>query len=145
MKLSTRSRYGMRAVFDLAKAYGDGPLQIKSIAKTEDISNKYLEQLISILKSAGLVRSVRGPKGGYYLSRPPEKINLSEVFRVLEGPFLPVDCLVESDYCGKCSDCMMKMVWTKLQNSVDEVLGAITLADLVKLSENGGVSCNYQI
>ena len=91
MKLSTRSRYGVRALLELAIDYDKGPLQIKTIADREKISNKYLEQLIAILKSAGLVTSIRGPKGGYVLSRPPAEIQLSEVFKVLEGPITIFD------------------------------------------------------
>jgi len=91
MKLSSRSRYGLRAILELAVEYGNGPLQIKTIAEREDISNKYLEQLVAMLKASGLVRSIRGPKGGYELTRPPGDVKLSEVFTTLEGPVVAVD------------------------------------------------------
>ena len=137
MKLSTRSRYGMRAVLDLARNYGNGPLQIKAIAQNEDISNKYLEQLISILKSAGMVRSLRGPRGGYMLVNHPSEVTLGDVFRVLEGPFVPVECIGDSGYCGRYSDCLMREVWVKLQKSIDDVLDAITMQDLVEKYGDG--------
>jgi len=136
MKLSTRSRYGIRAALDLAKNYGNGPLQIKAIAKTEDISNKYLEQLISILKAAGMVRSVRGPKGGYMLAKDPSEVTLGDIFKILEGPFVPVECLGDSSYCDKCGDCLMRPVWAKLQGAIDDVLDGMTLKDLADQSKN---------
>jgi Rrf2 family cysteine metabolism transcriptional repressor len=132
MKLSTRSRYGVRALLELAIDYDKGPLQIKTIAERENISNKYLEQLIAILKSAGLVVSVRGPKGGYMLSRPPGQILLSEVFKVLEGPITMFDCLVDKAYCTRCGDCLTKKIWLKMQDAISDVLSSITLLDMAK-------------
>lgn len=135
----------MRAALDLALNYGKGPLQIKAIAKNEDISNKYLEQLISILKAAGIVRSIRGPKGGYMLSRPPAEITLNEVFSVLEGPFVPVECIEDTDACGKCPECAIREVWCNLKNAIEGVLNDVTLEDLAKKSEGLHETVNYQI
>jgi Rrf2 family transcriptional regulator, cysteine metabolism repressor len=132
MKLSTRSRYGVRALLELAIDYKKGPLQIKTIAEREKISNKYLEQLISILKTAGLVLSVRGPKGGYTLAKPPEEIKLKDVFLILEGPVTTFDCLVDKDYCTRCGDCLTKNIWLKMQAAINEVLGSITLKDMAE-------------
>ena len=145
MKLSTRSRYGMRASFELAKEYGNGPLQIKTIAQREGISNKYLEQLVSIMKAAGLVRSIRGPKGGYELAKDPREVKLSEVFRILEGPFVALECIEHSDYCERCPECVMRGVWSKLHESMQAVMDKITLQDLVDECETGQSPANYQI
>ncbi|AQT69599.1 Cysteine metabolism repressor [Anaerohalosphaera lusitana] len=131
MKLSTRSRYGLRALLDLAKHVDEGPLQIKSIADREDISSKYLEQLMAILKSAGLVRSVRGPKGGYMLAKKPEEIRLSDVFVTLEGPMTPVECVEHTDYCSRCTDCITRQVWIEIHQAIMTVLESTTLQDLV--------------
>lgn len=132
MKLSTRSRYGVRALMELAIDYEKGPLQIKVIAERENISNKYLEQLIAILKASGLVVSIRGPKGGYKLSRKPEEITLSEVFRVLEGPITMFDCLVDKNFCTRCGDCLTKKIWIQMEDAITGVLKAITLADMAR-------------
>ena len=146
MKLSTRSSYGMRAVLELALEYGKGPLQIKTMAQREGISNKYLEQLVAILKSSGLLRSVRGPKGGYLLAKRPADVTLYEVFRVLEGPMDIVECLVHEDYCPRCSDCITRKVWLKIANAMTDVLNSITLQDLADESrKHEQKTVDYQI
>ena len=147
MRLSTRSRYGVRALLELALNYNKGPLQIKIIAEREKISNKYLEQLISVLKTSGLVLSVRGPKGGYVLAKPPEEINLSDVFVVLEGPLTTFDCLVDKSYCTRCGDCLTKNIWLKMQEAINGVLTAITLRDMANdaVKHKEGQNPTYQI
>ncbi len=131
MKLSSRSRYGFRAILELALEYGDGPLQIKTIAQREGISNKYLEQLVAMLKSAGLVRSLRGPHGGYVLARAPNEVNLSDVFRTLEGPLFAVECLEHPDFCSRYSDCVPRQIWSEMQDAMLNVLETKTLQDMV--------------
>jgi Rrf2 family protein len=145
MKLSSRSRYGLRAILDLALEYGGGPLQIKAIAEREDISNKYLEQLMTILKTAGLVRSLRGPKGGYLLTKPPNEVRLSEVFTVLEGPLVTVECLRHPEYCPRCAECITRQVWAQIQDAMLGVLESITLQDLVDKARGIDKNANYQI
>lgn len=145
MKLSSRSRYGFRAILELAVEYGNGPLQIKVIAEREDISNKYLEQLIAMLKASGLVRSIRGPRGGYMLTRPPAEVKLSEIFTTLEGPPISVDCLEHPEYCPRCTDCVTREVWEKMQQAMMDVLEGITLQDLVDKTQSGESSGSYQI
>ena len=145
MRLSSRARYGMRAVLELALEYGKKPMQIKTIAEREDISNKYLEQLVAMLKSAGLVRSVRGPRGGYVLSRPPAEISLKEVFWTLEGPMIAVECLEHPEFCPRCTDCTTRQVWQELQDAVTGVLESYTLADLVDKSIRSKRSVSYSI
>jgi Rrf2 family protein len=131
VKLSTRTRYGTRALFELARNYGKGPLQIRVIARQEEISGKYLEQLMAMLKSAGFVRSVRGAKGGYILVRTPNQIKLSEVFNCLEGPVALVECIEDESYCARISDCVTRQVWNQVQEAITNVLQSITLQDLV--------------
>lgn len=131
MKLSSRSRYGFRAILELALEYGKGPMQIKTISDRESISNKYLEQLIAMLKASGLVRSMRGPKGGYVLSRPPNEIRLSEIFTTLEGPLLTVECLDHPEICPRCAECVTRDLWAEMQEAVLKVLEGKTLQDMV--------------
>lgn len=145
MKLSSRTRYGMRAVLELAMEYGKKPMQIKAIADREDISNKYLEQLIAMLKAAGLVRSIRGPRGGYVLARPPQEISLKDVFLTLEGPMVPVECLEHPEFCPRCTDCATREIWHELQDSIMRVLESYTLHDLVNRSAQSKKAANYNI
>jgi len=144
MKLSSRSRYGFRAILELAVEYGNGPLQIKTIAQREDISNKYLEQLVAMLKASGLVRSIRGPKGGYELTRPPGDVKLSEVFTTLEGPVVAVECLEHPEFCSRCTECVTRDVWAQMQAAIMGVLESMTLQDLVDKTRQGQAE-NYQI
>ena len=144
MKLSTRTRYGIRAILELAKNHGKGPLQIKTIAQRQDISVKYLEQLITILKSAGFVRSIRGSKGGYMLAKAPNEIKLNDVFNALEGPTATVECIENENYCARVADCVARQVWVQLQEAIDNVLKAITLQDLVDRTKDKR-TLNYQI
>jgi Rrf2 family protein len=143
MKLSTRTRYGIRAIVELAQYEGERPLQLKAIAERQDISVKYLEQLMGVLRSAGLVRSVRGSKGGYVLARLPEQIRLSEVFHCLEGPITTTECVGDEDYCKRSADCAAREVWTEVEAAINRVLDAITLADMVEKARVRGA--DYQI
>lgn len=130
MKLSTRTRYGVRALLELTSNTASGPLQLKVIGERQNISVKYLEQLMVVLKSAGLVRSVRGAKGGYILARPSEDIKLSEVFNILEGPVSTAECVTNENYCGRVSDCVIRGVWQRVEEAINGVLGSITLKNL---------------
>jgi len=147
VKLSTRSRYGTRAVLELALHQGKGPLQTKIIAERQGISLKYLEQVMSALKSGGFVRSFRGSKGGYILAREANQIKLSEVFNALEGPIITVECLDDLDYCPQIADCIAREVWSEVQGAIQTVLESITLQDLVDRAERkrNDKKVNYQI
>ena len=146
MKLSTRSRYGMRAVLELALEYGKGPLRIKTIASREDISSKYLEQLVAILKSSGLVRSFRGPKGGYTLAKAPSEITLYEIFKVFEGESAVVLGLEDTAVAAGPADLVTRQVWMQVQTAMLEVLESKTLQDLVdEVKKVGDRALNYQI
>jgi Rrf2 family cysteine metabolism transcriptional repressor len=144
MKLSTRTRYATRAILELAEHFGQGPLQTRVIAKHQEISIKYLEQIMSALKSAGIIRSQRGAKGGYVLSQPPEKIKLSEIFDIFEGPTMTVECAVNEKYCDKSDDCVARQVWCEIQKAIKGILESITLQDALEKAKNSKPA-DYQI
>lgn len=134
MKLSTKGRYGVAAMYDLAMHYGEGPVALRSVAERQGISEHYLEQLIAILRKAGFVKSNRGAQGGYMLVRDPAQISVGDVIRVMEGPITLVDCLLSdefnNDYCEKAGECVTRGVWLKVRDSINGVLDSIFLADL---------------
>jgi len=145
MKLSTRTRYGIRAILEVAGNHSKRPLQTKIIAQNQDISVKYLEQLMAILKSAGFVRSIRGSKGGYILAKPANQIRLSDVFGALEGPSaINVECLENKSYCAQAADCVARQVWAQVEQAIKNVLQSITLQDLVDRTKDRK-TLNYQI
>ena len=131
MKLSTRGRYGIHAMYDLAEHYGDGPQSIKLIAERQRIPEAYLEQLIGILRREKLVVSNRGAQGGYRLVRPPAEVTVGEVLRALEGGMNLVDCLLEEDSCGKSCACPSRIVWMKLQDGLNQIVDGISLQDMI--------------
>ena len=133
MKISTKGRYGLRTMVDLAINYDMGFIPLKDIAKRQDLSEKYLEQIMTPLNRSGLVKSVRGAQGGYALKYPAEKITVGMVLRALEGSLSPVDCIDKGDNCTRSEACITIFVWKKLKNAIDDVVDNITLADLVRL------------
>lgn len=132
MKLSTRGRYATRALLELALRPGDNPATLKDIAQRQQISIRYLEHLITPLVAAGIVRSMRGPKGGIALARSPQEIRLSEVIQLLEGSTAPVECLDNPAGCARSATCVTRDVWGELRKAMDNVLGSTTIADLVE-------------
>ena len=129
---------------ELAAHHNEGPLQLRIIAERQDISVKYLEQLMAILKTGGFIRSIRGAKGGYILADEPKKIKLDGVFKCLEGTSAAVDCLDDKGSCSRASDCVTRQVWQKLQDAVDSVLCSLTMQDLAdRASQKSAV--NYEI
>jgi Rrf2 family transcriptional regulator, cysteine metabolism repressor len=146
MKLSTRTRYGMRALLDMALQGGGQPIQLKDIAQRQQISLSYLEHLIIPLISAGFVKSTRGAKGGVNLARPADEIHLDEVMEILEGPLAPVDCLRSADGCARTGKCATQDVWSDLKNAMDKVLKSYTLQQLAerqKTKSSSGSSMYY--
>ena len=131
MKLSTRGRYGIHAMYDLALNASGGPQSIKAIAEREGIPEAYLEQLIAVLKRKGLVNSTRGAQGGYMLARQPEEITVGDVLRALEGGLSLVDCIDEEDACGKSCACPSRIVWMKLRDGLNAIVDGITLRDMI--------------
>jgi Rrf2 family protein len=121
-------------MFDLAQNYGSGPIPLNSIAQRNSISEHYLEQLIAVLRKAGLVKSVRGAQGGYILSKSPEAITIGDIIRVLEGPIAPVDCVSEEEPepCNNAEFCVTRSIWARVRDSVADVLDSITLADMLE-------------
>lgn len=131
MKLSTRGRYGIHAMYDLALYGIDSPQPTKAIAERQRVPEAYLEQLVAILRKAGLVKSVRGAQGGYMLSRPPAEITVGQVLRALEGDLAVVDCLAEEDACDKACTCPTRVVWQKLRDGLNDIVDGITLKDML--------------
>ena len=139
MKISTKGRYALRLMLDLASDVSNKPVSIKEIANRQEISDKYLEQIISVLNSAGFVRSVRGPQGGYMLKNRPENYTVGMILRLTEGSLAPVSC-VEDDApeCDRMDSCATMRVWKQLNDAINSVVDNITLADLVEWQKNNG-------
>ena len=135
MKLSTRSRYGTRLMLDMAQHYNEGPIHLGDIAKRQDVSVKYLEQIIIPLKKTPYVKSVRGPKGGHVLARPPEEITVGEIVALLEDGVNLVECSERPDSCGRAENCLTRHIWREAGQAMFAKLNSITLADLVKISQ----------
>ncbi len=131
MKLSTRGRYGIHLMYDLALNADGGPQSIKAIAEREGMPDAYLEQLIAVLKREKLVTSTRGAQGGYMLARRPEEITVGEVLRVLEGGLSLMEGLDEDDACGKSCACPSRIVWLKLRDGLNAIVDGITLRDMI--------------
>lgn len=137
MKLSTKGRYGLKAMFELALNEGKGPIPLKKIGLRQNISDQYLEQLFLNLRKANLVKSVRGAYGGYLLSRAAKDITVGDILRVLEGPIAPSECVLYSDLdCELMNTCVTKVIWEKIKKSIEDVIDSISLEDMVKDYEN---------
>ena len=138
MKLSTRGNYGLRAVYELTRHYGQGPLAIRQISERQNIPLKYLEQLLYRLKKSGIIESVRGPSGGYVLSDDPDNFSVGDVLRVLEGPIHMSGCIRnhDNDHCIRDERCISNILWAEIEKKFDEVLNDISLNDLTKLDYN---------
>lgn len=132
MKLSTKGRYGTRALLDIALHQDDSPVKLKVIAQRQQISLHYLEHIIAPLIAAGLLRSTRGAYGGVSLGKPPQEIVLSEVIQVLEGSITPVECVDDANVCSRADICVTRDVWTEVKKAMTGVLESVTLQDLVQ-------------
>lgn len=129
MIISTKGRYGVRAVFVLAQKYAEGPQSIKSIAQDQSISETYLEQLFATLRKAGIIRSTRGASGGYILANDPSEITVGSVLEALEGPLTPADCVTGG--CKSSADCTAHAIWKRIYNGINDVIYSITLQDML--------------
>jgi Rrf2 family transcriptional regulator, iron-sulfur cluster assembly transcription factor len=136
MKLSTRSRYGTRLVLDMAQRYQEGPIQLGAIAKRQDISVKYLEQLIIPLKKAQYVKSVRGVKGGHMLTKSPDEITVGEIVTLLEGSVSLTECTENPAVCKRSDKCLTRLVWKEATQAIYEKLNSTTLSDLLKIEQS---------
>ena len=133
MRISTKGRYAVRLMLDLATNYSGEPIRLKDVAKRQDVSDKYLEQIISTLNNAGYVRSVRGPMGGYSLQRPPEEYTIGMILRLTEGSLAPVECVEDTlSDCNRSESCVTRILWKKLNDAINDVVDHITLEDLLE-------------
>lgn len=132
MKISTKGRYGLTIMIELAKKYGEGPVSLKSIAQANDLSEHYLEQLIAPLRNAGLVRSIRGAYGGYVLADEPSKITAGDIIRVLEGPITPVEGIENEEP-------VKRALWIRIRDAVKAVLDNTTIEDLANHKDEGEI------
>ncbi|HEY48495.1 MAG TPA: Rrf2 family transcriptional regulator [Dehalococcoidia bacterium] len=130
LRISTKGRYGTKALLDLAVCYGKGPVHVRNLAKSQRISERYLEQVLILLKVAGLVRSIRGAHGGFILARPPSEISLAEIIGAMEGSVSLVECVDHPGVCPHSARCVTRDMWVSMKNSLVGVLEAITLQDL---------------
>ena len=135
MKISTKGRYALRLMLDLATEGNGKPVSIKDIAGRQDISEKYLEQIISSQNRAGYVKSVRGSQGGYLLKMDPKEYTVGMILRVTEGSLAPVDC-AEDGSCDRVSTCATAMLWKKISDAVNDVVDHTTLADLLEWQQD---------
>ncbi|MDD3277666.1 MAG: Rrf2 family transcriptional regulator [Lachnospiraceae bacterium] len=137
MRISTKGRYALRLMLDLATNHTGEPIRLKDVAKRQEISEKYLEQIISILNKAGYVKSIRGPQGGYLLKREPEEYTVGMILRLTEGSLAPVECVEnENDSCSRREGCVTVTLWKQLNDAINGVVDHVTLEDLVNWQTN---------
>ncbi len=132
MKVSTKGDYGVRALVELAHHFGQGPVQSAEIAARQEVPEPYLDQLLTTLRRAGFIRSVRGPQGGHALIREPHEVKLSEVMVALEGSLAPIACVDDPDACTKRGGCVQRDVWERVRDATREILDGVTIADLAE-------------
>ncbi len=145
MRVSTKGRYGLRTLVDIALHQNNGAVTLNDIAKRQDISVKYLWQVINPLKTSGLLSVTRGAKGGYILAKRPDEIDMLEVVNTLEGPLSLVECLIKDDACDRIDSCVARSVWMEVNQSITKVLKGITLAEVLRRYENSAEVNNYVI
>ena len=142
MKVSTKGDYGVRALVELAHHYGEGPVQSAGIASRQEIPEPYLDQLLTTLRRAGFIRSVRGPQGGHALIRQPDELKLSDVIVALEGSLASIACVDDADACTKEGGCAQREVWEQVRDATQAILEGVSIADLAEkereYSRNGG-------
>lgn len=135
MILSTKGRYGLKAVFELSINYGLGPVTLKKISEKYDISESYLEQLFAKLRKGGYIDTVRGPQGGYLLAKSPKEITVGMILRTLEGNITASEC-INNEICSRESICATRVIFEKIENSINNVIDNITLADMYEEQKN---------
>ncbi len=146
MKLSTKSRYGTRAMMDIALHSNSGSCMLKDISQRQDVSAKYLDHILSSLRKAGLIKNIRGKYGGYSLTRPSAEITMKDIIGAVEGSIAPVECVDSSSACDKTGICSARDLWVRVKEAIEDVLESTTLANLVESrnkKETTGV--NYTI
>lgn len=147
LRLSTKGQYGVRAMFEIAKGYNFGPITIKEIAERQSVSVSYLEQILNRLRKAGIIKSVKGPGGGYILSRKPDNISIGSILRELEGPVAITSCLDPKEGCIRIEGCVTHLLWKALGENIEAFLDDMKLNDLLTGSQpmtiRGAVSRRY--
>jgi len=138
MKVNTKVRYGLRAILQIADAYGGDPVPVSAISQTQEISGKYLEQVIGALRRADLVVSRKGVRGGYTVARDPKDISLWEIISALDNQTALVDCVIEPEVCDRADDCLTRSIWTLLSRRMQEFWSSFTLADLLVTMREAG-------
>ena len=131
MKMSTKGRYGIKAMLELALVYEIETMSVKSIAKKQNISELYLEQIFSMLRKAQLIKSVRGAKGGYSLTRNPKNITIKNIIDVVEGPISISDCIEKDANCDNLDKCATRVLWVKIRDAIDNIFSSVTLHDII--------------
>jgi len=145
MRISMKADYGIRAMVDLARHYGEGPVQTSEIAARQFIPEPYLDQLLTVLRKAGLIRSIRGPQGGHMLMRPPSQITMGEVVAALEGNIAVLDCLDDMGACQLSERCGQRSVWQEVRAVTRRILDSVTLQDLLEREEQAETRVIYHI
>jgi Rrf2 family protein len=132
LRLSTKGQYGVRAMFEIARGYPEQPISIRGISERQEVSVAYLEQILNTLRKAGLIHSVKGPGGGYLLSRSPSMVSIGAILKELEGPVTITSCMDPLEGCSRVDSCVTHMLWRSLGEKIEGFLGTITLDDLLK-------------
>ncbi len=145
MRISTKGRYGLRTLMDISMHQSKGPVTLNDIAERQQISVKYLWQVINPLKTTGMLSVTRGAKGGYALARRPEDITMLEIMNTLEGPTSLVECITKNDSCNQIDNCVARTVWMEVNQAVEKALIGITLAEVLRRCTNSSETNNYVI
>ncbi|MCS7180609.1 MAG: RrF2 family transcriptional regulator [bacterium] len=132
MKFSTRTRYGLRALVDIGLNYKDKFVLVKDISKRQNISNRYLEHILLSLKKAGILKSVKGMKGGFTFLKKPSEIKIKEIVEILEGKIVPVECVEKKEICERSESCAVRDLWCLLKSEIEKFLNSITLEELIE-------------
>jgi len=145
MKLTMKGDYGLRAMLDLAAYYGQGPIESSDIASRQYIPEQYLDQILMALRKEGLIKSVRGPKGGHLLARPPAQITMAQVMQALEGYVPPMECLPNPDFCKLSPGCALRDVWKEIDQLTQRILDSTTVEELAQKHRAGTTETMYYI
>jgi Rrf2 family protein len=145
MKLTMRGDYGLRAMLDMAAYYGQGLVESADIASRQYIPEQYLDQILVTLRKEGLIKSVRGPKGGHMLARPPAQITMAQVLNALEGYVPPMECLPNPDFCKLSPGCALREVWQKIDAMTQQLLTTITIEELAQRHKTESTETMYYI
>jgi Rrf2 family protein len=145
MKLTMKGDYGLRAMLDMAAYYGQGPIESADIARRQYIPEHYLDKILMALRKEGLVKSVRGPKGGHMLAKAPAQITMAQVMQALEGYVPPMECLPNPDFCKLSPGCALREVWQKIDEMTQQVLGSTTIEELAQRHRVGTMETMYYI